>query len=157
MGAVINQRPDLFKVVLADVPFVDTLTTMLDDSLPLTTNEYGEWGNPQMKEDYETIASYSPYDNVLPQAYPNILVRASLNDSRVSYWEPAKWVAKMRYLKTNDSEILLKTNMGAGHFGPTGRYRYLEDLAFDYTFIFRHIFDLRPPFILKSHHSESAR
>jgi len=135
MGAVTNMRPDLFKAVIAHVPFVDVLNTMLDPTLPLTVIEYDEWGNPNVKKYYWYIKSYSPYDNVKAQDYPNMLVTAGLNDPRVSYWEPAKWVAKLRSLKTDDNLLLLKTNMGAGHSGASGRYDYLKEVAFDYAFL----------------------
>ncbi|MGF1540343.1 MAG: S9 family peptidase [Pleurocapsa sp.] len=135
MGGVINQRPDLFKVVVADVPFVDVLTTILDTSLPLTILEWEEWGNPNQKEYYDYIKSYSPYDNVSPQAYPALLITAGLNDSRVKYWEPAKWTAKLRELKTDNNLLLLKTNMSAGHGGASGRYDSLKEIAFEYAFV----------------------
>ena len=135
MGAVINQRPDLFKAVVADVPFVDVLTTILDTSLPLTVLEWEEWGNPNQPEYYDYIKSYSPYDNVLPQDYPAMLITAGLNDSRVKYWEPAKWTAKLRELKTDDNLLLLKTNMSAGHGGASGRYEHLKEIAFEYAFV----------------------
>ncbi len=135
MGAVVNLRPDLFNVVLANVPFVDVVNTMLDATLPLTTQEYEEWGNPNEEEAYRYISSYSPYDNLQPAAYPNILATAGLNDSQVSYHEPAKWVAKMRTLKSGSNFILLKTNMESGHGGATGRYDYLRELAFQYAFL----------------------
>jgi oligopeptidase B len=135
MGAVTNMRPDLFKAVVARVPFVDVINTMLDESIPLTVTEYDEWGNPHEKEYYDYIRTYSPYDNVEAKAYPNILVTAGLNDARVQYWEPAKWVAKLRDLKTDDNLVLLKTNMGAGHSGRSGRYEYLREVAFRYAFI----------------------
>lgn len=135
MGAVTNMRPDLFAVVVAMVPFVDALNTMLDASLPLTVGEYEEWGNPCEKQSYDYIKSYAPYDNVAPKAYPAILVTAGLNDPRVSYWEPAKWVAKLRALKTDDHRLLLKVNMGSGHFGASGRYEHLKETAFNYSFI----------------------
>ncbi len=135
MGAVVNLRPDLFNVVIASVPFVDVVNTMLDESLPLTTQEYEEWGNPNEEEAYNYIRSYSPYDNLQPGAYPNILATAGINDSQVSYHEPAKWVAKMRTLKTNNNVILLRTNMESGHGGATGRYNYLKELAFQYAFL----------------------
>ncbi len=137
MGAVVNMRPDLFKVVVARVPFVDVINTMLDETIPLTTFEYKEWGNPKDREYFEYILSYSPYDNVKPQDYPAMLVTAGLNDPRVHYWEPAKWVAKLRDLKTDNNILLLKTNMGAGHSGASGRYDYLRELAFIYTFILK--------------------
>ncbi|MCJ7458615.1 MAG: S9 family peptidase [candidate division Zixibacteria bacterium] len=137
MGAVTNMRPDLFKAVIADVPFVDLINTMLDPSLPLTVIEYEEWGNPQEKEYYEYMRPYSPYDNIQAKAYPNILITTSLNDPRVSYWEPSKWTAKLRALKTDDNLLLLKINMGAGHGGSSGRYDYLKDIALEYAFIFK--------------------
>ena len=135
MGAVTNLRPDLFAAVIAEVPFVDVLTTMLDETIPLTMIEYEEWGNPQEKAYYDYIKSYSPYDNVVPQPYPPMLVTTGLNDPRVAYWEPAKWVAKLRATKTDSNPILLKTNMGAGHSGASGRYDYLREVAFKYAFI----------------------
>ncbi|RMF55053.1 MAG: S9 family peptidase, partial [Calditrichaeota bacterium] len=137
MGAVVNMRPDLFKVVIAKVPFVDVLNTMLDPTIPLTVIEYDEWGNPNQEEYYFYIKSYSPYDNVERKAYPNMLITAGLNDPRVQYWEPAKWTAKLRALKTDDNLLLLKTNMGAGHGGASGRYDYLKDIAFEYAFILK--------------------
>lgn len=135
MGAVINMRPDLFKVVVANVPFVDVVTTILDTSLPLSAMEWEEWGNPNDKIYYDYMKSYSPYDNVTPQDYPDILITAGLNDSRVKYWEPAKWTAKLRELKTDNHLLLLKTNMDAGHGGPSGRYESLRELAFEDAFI----------------------
>ena len=135
MGAVVNERPDLFKVVVADVPFVDVLTTILDTSLPLTVLEWEEWGNPNDPQYYEYIKSYSPYDNVSAKEYPTMLITAGLNDSRVKYWEPAKWTAKLRELKTDDNLLLLKTNMSAGHGGASGRYEYLKEIAFEYAFV----------------------
>ena len=135
MGAVITMRPDLFRVVVAGVPFVDVVSTMLDESIPLTVAEYEEWGNPHIKEYYDYMLSYSPYDNTSPQAYPNILITAGLNDPRVQYWEPAKWTAKLRTVKTDNNRLLLKTHMGAGHFSSSGRYDYLKDVAFEYAFI----------------------
>jgi len=135
MGAVANLRPDLFKVVIAKVPFVDVLNTMLDASLPLTTSEYIEWGNPNVKGEYDYIKTYSPYDNVRAQKYPAMLVRVSLNDSQVPYWEGSKWVAKLRTTKTDSNVLLLKVNMGAGHGGASGRYDALRDIAFDYAFM----------------------
>jgi len=137
MGAVTNMRPDLFKAVIADVPFVDLINTMLDPSLPLTVIEYEEWGNPQEKEYYGYMRSYSPYDNVQTKAYPNVLITTSLNDPRVSYWEPSKWTARLRALKTDKNLLLLKINMGAGHGGSSGRYDYLKDIALEYAFIFK--------------------
>jgi len=136
MGAVTNMRPDLFKAVVALVPFVDVINTMLDTSLPLTVGEFEEWGNPKIKQDYEYIKTYSPYDNVARKPYPTILVRTSYNDSQVMYWEPAKYVAKLRALKTNSNPLLFKINMDpAGHGGASGRYTKLHETAFDYAFI----------------------
>ena len=135
MGAVANMRPDLFKVVISYVPFVDVINTMMDASLPLTVQEYLEWGNPNNKDEYAYMRTYSPYDNIGAKAYPAMLVRASLNDSQVPYWEAAKYVARLRAAKTNDAVLLLKTNMGAGHGGASGRYDAYKDTAFDYAFI----------------------
>jgi oligopeptidase B len=135
VGAVTNMRPDLFHVVLADVPFVDVLNTMQDKNLPLTTQEYEQWGNPENEKVYRYILSYSPYDNVIPQKYPNILATAGWNDSQVMFHEPAKWVAKLRALKTDNNIILLKTNLESGHGGATGRFDYLKDIAFRYAFL----------------------
>ncbi len=135
IGAVVNMRPDLFDVAVADVPFVDVVNTMLDASIPLTVNEYTEWGNPQEKEYYDYMMQYSPYDNVRAQKYPNMLITAGLNDPRVQYWEPAKWTAKLRALKTDNNRLILKVNMGAGHGGASGRYDYLKEIAFEYAFI----------------------
>ncbi len=135
MGAVINQAPQLFKGVVAQVPFVDVLTTMLDESIPLTTGEYDEWGNPNEKKYYDYIKSYSPYDNVEAKSYPNLLVTTGLHDSQVQYWEPAKWVAKLRELKTDDNLLLLHTDMDSGHGGASGRFKSLKDTARDFAFI----------------------
>ncbi len=135
MGAVVNMRPDLFNTVIAQVPFVDVINTMLDESLPLTTQEYEEWGNPNEEEAYKYILSYSPYDNVKTQNYPNILCTAGLNDSQVSYHEPAKFVAKLRALKTDNNILLLHTNMESGHGGATGRFDRLKETAFQLAFI----------------------
>ena len=135
MGAVTNMRPDLFKGVVAEVPFVDVLTTMLDESMPLTTGEYDEWGDPNKKEYYDYILSYSPYDNVEAKDYPHLLVTTSLHDSQVQYWEPAKWVAKLRAIKTDKNRLLLKTNMDAGHGGASGRFKRYGEIASHYTFI----------------------
>jgi oligopeptidase B len=135
MGAVTNLRPDLFRAVLADVPFVDVVNTMLDASLPLTVIEYDEWGNPSEKTAYEYIRSYSPYDNIQAQDYPHMLVTAGLNDPRVAYWEPAKWTARLRANKTNGNRLLLRTNMGAGHGGASGRFDFLREIAFKYAFM----------------------
>ncbi len=135
MGAVTNMAPQLFKGIVAGVPFVDVVTTMLDESIPLTVGEYEEWGDPRDPEYYRYMLGYSPYDNVEPKDYPEILVTAGLNDPRVQYWEPAKWVAKLRTVKTDENRLLLKTFMGAGHFSSSGRYDYLKDTAFDYAFV----------------------
>ena len=135
MGAVTNMRPDLFRIVISHVPFVDVLNTMLDASLPLTVGEYEEWGNPQIAEDYFEMKTYCPYTNLQRKAYPTMLVKTGLNDSQVMYWEPAKYVAKLRTLKTDSSLLLLKTNMGAGHGGASGRYDYLREIALDYAFL----------------------
>jgi len=136
MGAVINMRPDLFHGIVANVPFVDVVTTMLDESIPLTTGEFQEWGNPKDKEYYEYMLSYSPYDNVEAKAYPNLLVTSGLHDSQVQYWEPTKWVAKLRELKTDTNLLFLHTNMDAGHGGASGRFNSLKELALEYTFLF---------------------
>jgi oligopeptidase B len=135
MGAVTNLRPDLFKVVVSHVPFVDVMNTMLDASLPLTVPEYEEWGNPNEKAAFDYMLKYSPYDNLKKGAYPALLVKTSFNDSQVMYWEPAKYVAKLRTLKTDKNVLLLKTNMAAGHGGASGRYEHLKETAFDYAFI----------------------
>ncbi|MFM5947634.1 MAG: prolyl oligopeptidase family serine peptidase, partial [Novosphingobium sp.] len=136
MGAVINSDPELWGAVAAHVPFVDVLATMLDPELPLTPGEWPEWGNPiEDKAAFELIRSYSPYDQVTAQAYPPLLVTAGLNDPRVTYWEPAKWVAKLRELKTDNNELLLKTNMGAGHGGKSGRFESLKETAEEFAFI----------------------
>jgi oligopeptidase B len=135
MGAVTNMRPDLFKAIVAEVPFVDVVTTMLDPSIPLTTGEYDEWGDPNQKEFYDYMLSYSPYDNVERKAYPAMLITASLHDSQVQYWEPAKWAAKLRELKTDNNRLLLKTNMDAGHGGASGRFRRHQETAFSYVFL----------------------
>lgn len=135
MGAVINMRPDLFHGVVAAVPFVDVVTTMLDDTIPLTTFEYEEWGNPHKKEYYDYMLSYSPYDNVEAKRYPNLLVTTGLQDSQVQYWEPAKWVARLRALKTDKNRLLLYTNMGAGHGGATGRFKRHRETSQDYAFL----------------------
>jgi oligopeptidase B len=135
MGAVVNLRPDLFKGVLAAVPFVDVVTTMLDASIPLTTSEYDEWGDPNKPDDYEYMMSYSPYDNIRPKAYPAMLVTTGLHDSQVQYFEPAKWVARLRATKTDSNLLLLKTNMEAGHGGASGRFRRLRETALQYAFL----------------------
>jgi oligopeptidase B len=135
MGAAINMAPYLFHGILASVPFVDVVTTMLDESIPLTTGEYDEWGNPNEKEYYEYMKSYSPYDNVSKQAYPNMFITTGLHDSQVQYFEPAKWVAKLRELKTDDNLLVMHTNMEAGHGGASGRFDSLKETARDYSFI----------------------
>ncbi len=135
MGAVVNMRPDLFRAVVAHVPFVDVMNTMLDASLPLTVGEYLEWGNPNEKDVYSYMRSYSPYDNIAAKSYPAMLVKTSLSDSQVMYWEAAKYVAKLRLLTAGDTPLLLKTNMEAGHGGASGRYDALRETAFDYAFM----------------------
>lgn len=135
VGSVLNMRPELFRAAVAKVPYVDNLNTGLDPTLPLTISEYEEWGNPEQEEAYDYIKSYSPYENVSPREYPAMLVTAGLNDPRVSYWEPAKWVAKIRAMKEDKNVLLLKTNMGSGHFGPSGRYEHIKEVAFDYAFL----------------------
>ncbi len=135
MGAIVNMRPDLFKGVIAGVPFVDVVTTMLDESIPLTTGEFDEWGNPKNKASYDYMLSYSPYDNVEKKNYPNMLVTTGLHDSQVQYWEPAKWVAKLRALKTDNNMLLLKTNMDAGHSGKSGRFESYRNTAYSYAFL----------------------
>jgi oligopeptidase B len=137
IGAVVNMRPDLFKGVIAAVPFVDIVTTMLDESIPLTTGEYDEWGNPNIKEYYEYMLSYSPYDNVEAKDYPNMLVTTGLHDSQVQYWEPAKWVAKLRVMKTDNNLLLLYTNMEAGHGGASGRFKQHKETALEYAFLLK--------------------
>ena len=139
IGAVLNQRPDLFGCAVAQVPFVDALTTMLDDKLPLTVNEYDEWGDPREPDYYHYIKSYSPYDNVRNVEYPALLVMAGLNDPRVSYWEPAKWVAKLRAVNRGERPILLQTQMGSGHMGPSGRYDSWREEAFVTSFVLRQL------------------
>ena len=137
MGAVVNMRPELFKAIIASVPFVDVITTMCDKSIPLTTGEYEEWGDPEDEKYYEYIMSYSPYDNVVAQNYPNMLITTGLHDSQVQYWEPAKWVAKLRELKTDDNLLLLHTNMDAGHGGASGRYKQYLEVALEYAFLLK--------------------
>lgn len=143
IGAVVNKRPELFKAAIAEVPFVDVLNTMLDPDLPLTVTEYDEWGNPEEPEVYERIKAYAPYENVSAQHYPAMLVIAGYNDSRVQYWEAAKWVAKLRANKTDDNLLLLKTELGAGHGGMSGRYQGLRDVALEYGFIFK-VLQIKP-------------
>ncbi|MBP8119973.1 MAG: prolyl oligopeptidase family serine peptidase, partial [Burkholderiales bacterium] len=135
MGAVTNMRPDLFKAIVSQVPFVDVMNSMLDSSLPLTVGEYLEWGNPNEEAAYKYMRSYSPYENLEKKAYPSMLVETSLNDSQVMYWEPAKYVARLRTLKTDSNPLLLKTNMDAGHGGASGRYDYLKEIAVTYSFV----------------------
>jgi oligopeptidase B len=136
VGACANMRPDLFRAVIAEVPFVDVLNTMCDDTLPLTPPEWPEWGNPiESEQAFDYIASYSPYDNVRRQSYPHIIVTAGLTDPRVTYWEPAKWVAKLRANKTDNNLLLLHTNMEAGHGGAAGRFERLRETAMVYAFI----------------------
>ncbi len=136
MGAVVTMEPKLWNGVIAQVPFVDVITTMSDPTIPLTTNEYDEWGNPANKDAYFYMKSYSPYDNVAAKEYPNLLVTTGLHDSQVQYFEPAKWVARLRKLKTDKNVLLLKTNMEAGHGGASGRFDYLKDVALQYAFLF---------------------
>jgi oligopeptidase B len=135
MGAVANMRPDLYKAIVADVPFVDVINTMMDASLPLTAQEWQQWGDPHIAEQYAYMKTYSPYDNVERKAYPWLLVTTSLNDSQVMYWEPAKWVAKLRATKTDSNPLLLKINMAGGHGGSSGRYDVLRERAFRYAFM----------------------
>jgi oligopeptidase B len=137
MGAIVNMKPELFKGVIVAVPFVDVVTTMLDESIPLTTGEYDEWGNPNEKEYYDYMLSYSPYDNVEKKDYPNMLVTTGLHDSQVQYWEPAKWVAKLRDMKTDDNILLLYTNMETGHSGASGRFETHKETALEYVFLLK--------------------
>ena len=137
MGVIVNSAPELYKGVIAAVPFVDVVTTMLDDTIPLTTGEYDEWGNPHREADYHYIKSYSPYDTITAQDYPNLYVSTGLHDSQVQYWEPAKWVAKLRAYKTDGNLLFLDTNLGAGHGGASGRFQSLKETAKEYTFILR--------------------
>jgi len=137
VGAVINYEPELFKGVVASVPFVDVITTMLDESIPLTTSEYDEWGNPNEEEFYNYMLSYSPYDQVEAKDYPDMLVTTGLHDSQVQYWEPAKWVAKLRDLKTDDNLLILHTNMDFGHGGASGRFEKYKDIALEYAFMLK--------------------
>ena len=135
MGAVLNMRPELFRAAVLRVPFVDVINTMLDESLPLTVGEFEEWGNPKVLEQYEYMRRYCPYTNAGGRRYPAMLVRTSLNDSQVMYWEPAKYVAKLRATAESNGPLLFKTNMDAGHGGASGRYDALRESAFDYAFI----------------------
>jgi oligopeptidase B len=135
MGVIINEAPELYNGVIAQVPFVDVMTTMLDDTIPLTTGEYDEWGNPNVKKYYQYMRSYSPYDNLKKQQYPNMYVSTGLHDSQVQYWEPAKWVAKLRQYKTDNAILYLDTNMDAGHGGASGRFEALKELAKEFSFL----------------------
>jgi oligopeptidase B len=135
IGATCNLNPHLIKAAVADVPFVDVINTMSDPTIPLTVTEWEEWGNPNEEKYFAYMESYSPYDNVKAQNYPSILVTAGLNDPRVAYWEPAKWVAKLRELKTDGNPLLLKTDMSSGHFSASDRYKFLRETAFEYAFI----------------------
>jgi oligopeptidase B len=135
MGYIANTDPDLFKGIVAQVPFVDVLTSMLDPDMPLTTGEYDEWGDPNQKEYYDYILSYSPYDQIKPMDYPSMLVTAGFHDSQVQYWEPAKWVAKLRAMKTDQNLVMLHTNLDAGHHGTTGRFKRLKQTALIYAFM----------------------
>jgi oligopeptidase B len=137
MGAISNMAPDLYTGIIAQVPFVDVVTTMLDESIPLTTGEYDEWGNPNVKKYYDYMLSYSPYDNVEAKEYPNMLITTGLHDSQVQYWEPAKWVAKLRDLKTDDNLLLIHINMDFGHGGASGRFEVYKEYALEYAFIFK--------------------
>jgi oligopeptidase B len=139
MGVVANQRPDLYKAIVAAVPFVDVINTMSDASIPLTAQEWEQWGNPAKADEYAYMRSYSPYENVERKAYPAMLVTSGLNDSRVAYWEPTKWVARLRELKTDGNPLLLRMNMGAGHGGSSGRYERLKEIAFDYAFMLEQV------------------
>jgi oligopeptidase B len=136
MGAVANMAPELWHGIIAQVPFVDVVNTMLDESIPLTTNEFDEWGNPKNKDAYFYMKSYSPYENVEKKNYPNMIVTTGLHDSQVQYFEPAKWVAKLRVMKTDQNVLLLHTNMEFGHGGASGRFDYLKDVALNYSFLF---------------------
>ncbi len=139
MGAIVNLRPDLYRAIVSHVPFVDVMNTMLDPTLPLTVPEYEEWGDPNQKDAFEYMLSYSPYDNLETNAYPAMLVKTSLHDSQVMYWEPAKYVAKLRTLKSDEHHLILHTNLTAGHGGASGRYDYLKEIATDYAFLLREL------------------
>jgi len=139
MGAITNFRPDLYRAIVSHVPFVDVMNTMLDPTLPLTVPEYEEWGDPNEKDAFEYMLSYSPYDNLREGEYPAILVKTSLHDSQVMYWEPAKYVAKLRTLKTGARPLVLHTNLTAGHGGASGRYDYLKEIALDYAFLLQEL------------------
>jgi oligopeptidase B len=135
IGAVANMMPQLFKGLIAEVPWVDVVTTMLDSTIPLTTSEYDEWGNPNNKEYYDYMLSYSPYDNVAQQDYPAMLVTTGLHDSQVQYWEPVKWIAKLRDMKTDNNMLILNTQMDAGHGGASGRFEKYKEVALEYAFM----------------------
>ena len=135
MGVIINENSNLYNGIIADVPFVDVINTMLDESIPLTTGEYDEWGHPNLKEFYDYIYSYSPYDQIKKQRYPNLLVTTGIHDSQVQYWEPAKWVAKIREFKTDSNLIYLLTDMNTGHGGASGRYDAIKEIAKKYSFL----------------------
>ena len=135
MGAVINMRPDLWNGVIAGVPFVDVVSTMLDETIPLTTGEFDEWGNPKNQEYYEYIKSYSPYDNIEVKQYPNLLITTGYWDSQVQYWEPAKWIAKLREMKTDQNLLLMECNMDVGHGGSSGRFKRFREIALEYSFL----------------------
>jgi oligopeptidase B len=139
MGAVVNLRPDLWKAVVSKVPFVDVINSMLDETLPLTVGEFEEWGNPKKEDEYAYMKGYCPYTNLQRQPYPAMLVKTSFHDSQVMYWEPAKYVAKLRTLKTDGNPLLLKTNLAAGHGGASGRYDALREAALDYAFILEQV------------------
>ena len=136
MGVIVNTNPSLYNGVIAQVPFVDVVTTMLDETIPLTTGEYDEWGNANVKKYYNYMMSYSPYDNVKKMDYPNIYIATGLHDSQVQYWEPAKWVAKLREYKTNDNQLYLDINMDTGHGGASGRFESLKEVAKEFSFLF---------------------
>jgi oligopeptidase B len=135
MGAIVNRAPEHYKAIVVHVPFVDVVTSMLDESIPLTTNEFDEWGNPKEKPFYDYMLSYSPYDNVAPQDYPAMLVTTGLWDSQVQYWEPAKWVARLRARKTDANPLLFRTTMEAGHGGKSGRFQVFREIAEEYAFV----------------------
>ena len=137
MGAIVNMEPELYSGIISNVPFVDVITTMSDPSIPLTTGEYKEWGNPAIKEEFDYILRYSPYDNIAERNYPSILVTAGLWDSQVQYYEPAKYVAKLREFNRSKNPILMKVNMSAGHSGASGRFESLKEVAMEYAFLLR--------------------
>ena len=135
MGTIANLRPDLWRAVVADVPFVDVINTMLDESIPLTAQEWEQWGNPRVAEHYAYMRRYSPYDNVEAKAYPRMLITSGVNDPRVAFWEPVKWIARLRALRSDTNPLLLKMEMGSGHGGASGRYERIKEQAFRYAFI----------------------